>query len=228
MKTNEELQKDVQDAIKWEPLLNAAEIGVTAKDGVVTLSGTVDSYAKKSEAEDAVKKVAGVKAVVEQIELKTFSDLSNRDDNDLANEVLNTYKRNWEIPEDRVKVKVENGWITLEGDVQWNYQKEAAARLIKKLTGIRGVSNRITIKSETDDKIEKAAIVSALARNWSIKDCDIIVDVLNNKVSLTGTVGSWYEKDEAERQAWKAPGVEFVDNAIVVEYGSSLVAPIVK
>lgn len=223
MKTNEELQKDVQDAIKWEPLLKAAEIGVTAKDGIITLSGSVDSYAKKSEAEDASKKVAGVKAVVEQIEIKTFSSLDNRDDNDLANEVLNAYKRNWEIPEDRIKIKVENGWITLEGDVQWNYQKEAAARLIKKLTGIRGVSNRITIKSNTSDKIEKVAIVSALARNWSIKNSDIIVNVLNNKVSLSGTVGSWYEKDEAERQAWKAPGVELVDNDIVVEYDYSLV-----
>lgn len=223
MKTNEELQKDVQDAIKWEPLLKAAEIGVIAKDGIITLSGSVDSYAKKSEAEDAAKTVAGVKAVVEQIEIKTFSNLDNRDDNDLANEVLDAYKRNWEIPEERVKIKVENGWITLEGDVQWNYQKEAAYRIIKKLSGIRGVSNRITIKSDTNDKIEKLAIVSALARNWSIKESDIIVNVLNNKVSLSGTVGSWYEKDEAERQAWKAPGVELVDNDIVVEYNYSLV-----
>lgn len=223
MKTNEELQKDVQDAIKWEPLLRAAEIGVTVKDGVVTLSGTVDSYAKKSEAEDATKKVTGVKVVVEQIEIKTFSDLYNRDDNDLANEVLNAYRWNWEIPDDKLKVKVENGWITLDGEVQWNYQREAAARLIKKLIGIKGVSNNITIKSETHDEIEKMAIESALARNWSIKEQDIHVNVSNNKVILTGTVGSWYEKDEAERQAWKAPGVEIVDNDIVVEYDYSLV-----
>jgi osmotically-inducible protein OsmY len=223
MKTNEDLQKDVQDAIKWEPLLRAAEIGVTAKDGVVTLSGKVDSYAKKMEAEDAAKKVAGVKVVIEQIELETFSDLNHRDDNDIANEVLNAFKWNWEIPEYKVKVKVENGWITLEGEVQWNYQKEAAARFIKKLVGVNGVSNKITIKSEMQDKVEKIAIESALARNWSIKDCDIIVNVLNNKVSLSGTVGSWYEKDEAERQAWKAPGVEIVDNDIVVEYDYSLV-----
>ncbi|MEO6684442.1 MAG: BON domain-containing protein, partial [Dyadobacter sp.] len=133
MKTNEELQKDVQDAIKWEPLLKAAEIGVTAKDGVITLSGTVDSYAKKSEAEAAAKRVTGVKVVVEEIEIKTYSNLYNRDDNDLANEVLNAYKWNWEIPNDKVKVKVENGWITLEGAVEWNYQREAAERLIKKL-----------------------------------------------------------------------------------------------
>ena len=223
MKTNEDLQKDVQDAIKWEPLLKAAEIGVTAKDGIITLSGSVDSYAKKTEAEHAAKMVAGVKAVVEQIEIKTFSALDNRDDNDLASEVLNAFTRNWEIPQNRIKIKVENGWITLEGDVQWNYQKEAAATIIKKLIGIRGVSNKILIKSDYSDKTEKTAIMSALSRNWSIKDCDIIVNVLNNKVSLSGTVGSWYEKDEAERQAWKAPGVEIVDNDIVVEYDYSLV-----
>ncbi|TDE18117.1 BON domain-containing protein [Dyadobacter psychrotolerans] len=223
MKTNEELQKDVQDAIKWEPLLKAAEIGVTAKDGVITLSGIVDSYAKKSEAEAAAKTVAGVKVVVEQIEIKTYSELNHRDDIDLANELLKVYNWNWEIPNDRVKVRVENGWVTIEGEVQWNYQREAAERIINKLIGIKGVSNNITIKSEPHDEIEKMAIESALARNWSIKEQDIHVNVANNKVILTGTVGSWYEKDEAERQAWKAPGVEIVDNDIVVAYDYSLV-----
>jgi osmotically-inducible protein OsmY len=223
MKTNEDLQRDVQDAIKWEPSLQAAEIGVTAKDGVITLFGAVDSYAKKSEAEKAAKKVTGVKVVVEQIELKTYSNLYHRDDSDLANEVLNAYKWNLEIPDDKVKVKVENGWVTLEGEVQWHYQREAAVRLIEKLIGIRGVSNNLTIKSETLDEIEKIAIESALARNWSIKEQDIHVKVSHNHVLLTGTVGSWYEKDEAERQAWKAPGVEIVDNEITVEYDHSLV-----
>lgn len=222
MTTNEELQKDVQEALRWEPLLRDAEMGVTAKDGIVTLSGTVDSYAKKMEAENAAKKVAGVKVVVEQIEVKTFSALNHRDDHDLANEVLNACKWHWEIPEDKIRVKVENGWITLEGEVQWNYQKEDTAKFIGQLAGIRGVSNKITIKSESLDRIEKIAIESALARNWSIKEKDIHVHVAHNKVILTGTVGSWYEKDEAGRQAWKAPGVEIVDNDIVVEYEHSI------
>lgn len=223
MKTNEDLQKDVQDAIKWEPLLRAAEIGVTAKDGVVTLSGTVDSYAKKSEAEAAAKKVTGVKVVVEEIEIKTYSNLYNRDDNDLANEVLNAYKWNWEIPNDKVKVKVENGWITLEGGVEWNYQKEAAERLVKKLAGVKGVSNLITINTEVHDEIEKLGIESALARNWSIKEQDIHVKVEGTKVTLTGEVDSWYQKEEAGRIAWNAPGVVRVDNELLVEYDYSLV-----
>ncbi|TKT86532.1 BON domain-containing protein [Dyadobacter frigoris] len=223
MKTNEDLQKDVQDAIKWEPLLKAAEIGVTVKDGVVTLSGTVDSYAKKLEAEAAAKKVSGVKVVVEQIEIKTYSNLYDRDDNDLANEVLNAYKWNWEIPNDKVKVKVENGWITLEGELSWNYQREAAKRLIKNLIGIKGVTNLITIKSETHDEIEKMGIESALTRNWSIREQDIHVKVDGTKVTLTGNVESWYQKEEAGRIAWNAPGVVTVDNELLVEYDYSLV-----
>src|SRR5450631_2197501 len=113
MKTNEDLQKDVQDAIKWEPLLNAAEIGVTAKDGVVTLSGIVDSYSKKLEAESAAKSVIGVKALVEKIEIKFGSDW-NKNDNEIATEVLNAFKFNWEVPNDKVKVSVEKGLVTLE------------------------------------------------------------------------------------------------------------------
>ncbi|GLU57242.1 ornithine aminotransferase [Dyadobacter frigoris] len=223
MKTNEELQKDVQDAIKWEPLLKAAEIGVTAKDGIITPSGTVDSYAKKSEAEAAAKTVAGVKVVVEEIEIRTYSNLLHRDDNDLANEVLNAYKWNWEIPNDKVKVKVENGWITLEGAVEWNYQRTAAERLIKKLAGIKGISNLITINTEVHDEIEKMGIESALGRNWSISKQDIHVKVVGTKVTLTGTVDSWYQKEEAGRIAWNAPGVVSVDNELLVEYAYSLV-----
>lgn len=218
MKTNEDLQKDVQDSIKWEPLLQAAEIGVTAKDGVITLSGTVDSYAKKSEAEEAAKRVKGVKVVVEEITIKTFSDLLSRDDGDLANEILNAYQWTQEIPSDRVTVKVENGWITLEGELQWNYQREAAERLIRQLAGVTGLSNNIVIKSAPQVEVEKTAIESALARNWSIREEDIHVRVVKNKVILTGTVGSWYEKDEAARQAWKAPGVEIVYNELIVAH----------
>jgi osmotically-inducible protein OsmY len=202
--------------------LAAAEIGVTAREGVVTLSGTVDCYAKKSEAEDAAQKVTGVKVVIDHIEIKTFSDLHERDDTDLAGEVLNAFQWNWEIPQGNVKVKVEDGWITLEGEVQWNYQREAAGRITRKLVGVRGVSNKVTIKADNLTRIEKIAIESALARNWSIKEQDIHVEVSNNTVILSGIVGSWYERDEAERQAWKAPGVELVDNELVVEYGHAL------
>ncbi len=217
MKTNEELQKDVQDAIKWEPLLNAAEIGVTAKDGVITLTGTVDSYTKKSEAEDAAKNVAGVKAVVEKIEIK-FGSTWQKDDNEIAKEVLNAFKWNWEVPDDKVKVKVEDGWVTLEGELHWHYQIDAAKRLVNNQVGVKGVTNKITIKSETHNQIEKKDIERAIGRNWSIDDDDIRVKVSGNRVTLNGTVNSFYQRDEAERIAWNAPGVSTVDNELVIDY----------
>ena len=217
MKNNQDLQKDVQDAIKWERLLNAAEIGVTAKDGVITLTGIVDSYSKKSEAEDAAKNVAGVKAVVEKIEVQ-FGNAGKKADNEIANEVVNAFKWNWEVPNDKVKVRVEDGWVTLEGELNWNYQKDAAKKSVSKLVGVKGVLNNISIKSETHDQIEKKDIERALERNWSLEDKGIQVKVSGNKVSLNGTVDSWYQKDEAGRIAWNAPGVWVVDNELVVDY----------
>ena len=218
MKNNADLQKDVQDAIKWEPLLNAAEIGVTVKDGVVTLTGTVDGYSKKMEAENAAKRVEGVKAVVENIEVKFNNGWGKKDDNEIATEVLNALKWHWQIPNDKVKVQVEKGWITLAGELQWNYQKESAKDVVKNLLGVTGVTNNITIKSETQDQIEKRDIEKALRRNWSLDDQDITVKASGHKATLTGTVDSWYQKDEAGRIAWNAPGVWTVDNELVVEY----------
>ncbi len=222
MKTNEELQKDVQNAIKWEPLLHAAEIGVTAKDGVVSLMGTVDSYPKKLEAENAAKNVAGVKAVVEKIEVK-FSSAWNKSDADIANDVLSALKNRWDVPSDKIKVKVEKGWITLDGQVSWNFQKEDAKSAIRHLSGVKGLTNNITIKSDTHDMIEQKDVENALARHWSINDRNIKVKVSGTKVTLTGTVTSWYQKDEAERIAWNTPGIWNVDNELEVEYEYSLV-----
>lgn len=217
MKSNEELQKSVQDAIKWEPLLHAAEIGVTVKDGVVTLSGIVDSYAKKLEAENATKNVEGVKVIVEKITIK-YNNLGMKSDADIANDVVNAFKWNWQVPEDLVKVAVENGWVTLGGEVEWNYQREGAQTAIKSLTGVQGVTNNILITTAKTDKVEKESIESALYRNWSIDDKDIDVKVVDNKVTLSGVVDSWYQKDEAERIAWNAPGVWNVHNNLVIEF----------
>lgn len=217
MKTNEELQKDVQDAIKWEPLLNAAEIGVTAIDGVITLSGIVDSYARKSEAENAAKNVTGVKAVVEKIEVK-FDHTSQKSDPEIASEVLHAFNWNWKIPGDKIKVKVEEGWITLEGELQWNFQRETATKLVNNLSGVKGVIDKITIKSETNDEIEKTDIERAIARNWSLANLVVQVLVSGNRVMLNGTVHSLYQKEEAERIAWNTPGVWTVENQLVIEY----------
>ncbi len=217
MKNNEDLQKDVQEALKWEPLLHAAEIGVTAKDGIITLSGTVDSYAKKLEAENAARSVAGVKAVVEAIHIK-YDDLGAKSDSDIAVEVVNALKWSWQVPADKVKVEVEDGWVKLEGEVKWHYQKDAAKTAIKTLIGVQGITNNITIKSETNDKVEKADIEFALGRNWAINKDNIDVKVLDNNVTLTGVVPSWYQRDEAERIAWNAPGVSRVHNDLVIEF----------
>lgn len=217
MKNNAELQTDVQNAIKWEPLLHAAEIGVTAKDGVVSLSGFVDSYAKKMEAENAAKKVIGVKALVENIEVR-FSNLWSKTDVEIANEVLTALTANWSVPDNKVTVKVENGWVTLDGNLHWNYQKEAAKNCINYLSGVKGVTNNIKIKSETHDAIEKKDVENAIARSWSIDDSDINVSVSGTTVTLTGTVSSWYQREEAARIAWNTPGIWAVNNDLEVDY----------
>jgi len=219
--SNEDLQKDVQDAIKWEPLLNAADIGVTAKDGVITLTGTVDSYAKKLEAEDAAKSVRGVKAVVVQLDIKFGSDWEKKDDSEIADDIIKAAKWNWDIPKDRIKAKVENGWVTLSGDVDFNYQKEAIEDLVKNHSGITGVTNNITIE-ESEDQVEEKDIERALRRNWFIDDSNIEVHVSNHDVTLTGSVESWFEINKAERIAWNAPGVWSVDNQLVLDYDYEL------
>lgn len=216
MKTNEELQRDVQDAIKWEPLLNAAEIGVTVKDGVVSLTGIVNSYGKKLEAEDAAKSVSGVKAVVENIQIRFGKGITS--DNDIAIDVLDALRFNWDVPDDKITVEVEEGWVSLEGEMQWNHQKEAAKNAIKNLIGVKGVTNNITIKAISQDEVEKKAIENALNRNWTTDDQPIRVSVLGNRVTLKGTVGSIYQKDEAGRIAWNAPGVWNVENELMIDF----------
>ncbi|MGO4770462.1 BON domain-containing protein [Flavobacterium sp. W22_SRS_FK3] len=217
MKTNQELQKDVQNAIKWEPLLHAAEIGVTVKDGVVTLTGIVDGYYKKKEAETAAKNVSGVKAVVEEIEIK-YTNTFTKTDNDIANEVLKALKENWAVAEDHVKVKVEDGWVTLEGELTWNFQKQDAKSAISFLPGVKGVTNEIKIKSDIKDAIEKTDVEKALARSWSLNAKNITVTVNGTNVKLNGFVDSVYQKDQAEKIVWKTPGIWSIDNELVVEY----------
>ena len=222
MKNNSELQTDVQNAIKWEPLLNAAEIGVTAKDGVVSLTGVVDSYAKKMEAEHAAKKVIGVKALIESIEVR-FPNSWSKSNGEIVIEVLKALKNNYSFPDDKVTVKVEDGWVTLEGELPWNYQKEEAKGCVNYLRGVKGVTNNIVIKAETHDTIEQKEVEAALRRSLSVNDSDIKVRVLGTKVTLSGTVNSWYQKEEAARIAWKTPGIWSVVNDLAVDYYYELV-----
>ncbi len=217
MKSNADLQQDVQAAIKWQPLLNAAEIGVTAKDGVVSLTGIVDSYAKKAEAEDAAKNVAGVTALVESIEVR-FPNSHNKTNAEIANEVLAALKTRPEIAEGCVRVVVESGWVTLTGQLQWNYQRDMAKDAIKSLMGVTGVTNDITIRSESMESVEKAGIVSALKRNWAFHENDIRVKVSGHHATLSGTVDSLYQKTQAGSIAWNAPGIWAVDNELIVAW----------
>jgi len=222
MKTNETLQKDVQEAIKFEPLLHAAEIGVTAKDGVVTLTGTVDGYYKKAEAENAAKNVAGVKAVVENIEIK-YANGYSKTDNEIAVEILKALSDSWSVPNDKVKVKVESGWVTLDGELSWGYQRDAAKSAVNYLMGVKGVTSNIKIKAEIHDAIEKKHVENALERHWAIDAKDITVKASGTKVTLIGNVTSLYQKEEAGRIAWNTPGVWSVDNELEVEYDYSYI-----
>ncbi len=215
MKSNAELQQDVQDAIKWQPLLNAAEIGVTAKDGIVSLTGVVDSYTKKTEAEEAARNVAGVTALVEKIEV-IYPGAHSITNAEIAAEVLAALKARWDVPAGRIKVKVEAGWITLTGEVGWNFQRAAATDAIASLAGVTGVTNHIAIKSESQEAVEKAGIENALKRNWAFYNKDIQVAVAGHRATLTGNVASLYEKSQAGNIAWNAPGVWAVDNELVV------------
>lgn len=216
MKTNEELQRDVQNAIKWEPQLHAAEIGVTAKDGVITLMGNVDAYFKKIEAENAAKNVDGVKAVAEEIEVR-YSN-SNKSDQEIANDVLKALVYNLTVPDESIQIKVEKGWVTLEGLVPWNYQKEAAEQSITHLAGVKRVINHMKIKAEVENEIDKKSIKRALARNWALHSENIFIKVDGTKVTLTGAVPSLFQKDLAEKIVWKTPGIWSVENQLVVEH----------
>ena len=222
MKSNETLQQDVEDAIKWEPSLHAAEIGVIVKDGVVTLTGTVDSYSKKLEAEHAVKSVAGVLALVVKIEVKPVGSAVKTDEH-IAAAAVNALKNSWSVPDHDIRLKVQNGWLYLEGSLAWNYQRDAAERAVHDIAGVKGVINNITIKSNSHDKVEQQLVEDALKRHWSINADNIRVKVSGNNVTLTGTVTSLYQKKEAGRIAWKTPGVYTVDNQLEVEYNYSLV-----
>ncbi|GGB01932.1 BON domain-containing protein [Puia dinghuensis] len=219
MKSDAELQKDVQTEITWTPALNVAEIGVTAKNGVITLTGTVDSYSKKLAAENAAKRVNGVKGVAVEIQVKLGPD-GQRTDADITASAINALKWNIDVPDSQIKVDVEDGWVTLSGTVDWEYQRSSAEYSVQVLAGVKGVIDEIEVNPSLKDAVEKVDVISALERDAFIDDDDdIVVEVNNNSVKLLGTVNSWFEKNEAERVAWSAPGVMDVDNQLVIDYG---------
>jgi osmotically-inducible protein OsmY len=217
MKTNIELQADITDAIRWEPLLKETNIHAEACDGVVTLSGNVGSYLKKSLAEDTAKKIAGVKAIVEKIKV-VINREDEKSDTDIAIAVLHAIKENSNIPFDRIQIEVEDGHVTLNGKVQWNYEKLAAQHAASNLEGIKVLTNHIVVEPDSPDEIEKAEIEQAIERNWAMNNLDVRVYVTGHKVVLNGTVHSFYQKEEAERMSWNAPGVRSVVNELAIDF----------
>jgi osmotically-inducible protein OsmY len=215
MKTNVELQKDVMEELRWEPMLNAAEIGVAAKNGVITLTGTVDSYSKKLSAERAAKRVAGVKAVAEDIMVK-LPGSNQRTDAEIAQAALSALRWNTSVPDRKIKLKVEDGWIFLEGEVDWQFEKDAARLAVTDLLGVRGVTNSIELKPEISIPLIKDNIKKALERNAALEAGNIKVETFDHKVVLKGTVHTWTERNEAEKAAWSAPGVISVEDELLV------------
>ncbi|HEX5168959.1 MAG TPA: BON domain-containing protein [Cyclobacteriaceae bacterium] len=219
MKTNEELQKDVMAEIKWNPQLRDinTQIGVATKDGVVTLSGSVDSYAKKLSVEHAAQSVHGVKVVASDIEIKVDA-LGTKTDTQIAEAVKDALRWNSAVDEDQIEVKVDNGWVYLDGKAEWQYQKLSVQDSVERLFGVKGVTNNIVIKNRAIDVKEiKEKITAAFHRSATIDSSSIKLETSGSLVTLRGTVRSWVEKEEAERIAWSSPGVLAVDNQIDID-----------
>jgi osmotically-inducible protein OsmY len=207
------IKQAVEEELDWEPSIDAEHIGVTVEDGVVTLSGHVGSYAEKYAAEKAAKRVKGVRAIAQEIEIRFPSDKKTSDDQ-IAKRALDIIAWNSTIPKDKVLVKVQSGFVTLSGEVEWFYQRDDAENAVRKLAGIKGISNEIKIKSRVEASDIKQRIETALKRNAELEAGTIKVSVFNGRVTLDGKVKAWYERDLAERMAWSAPGVTSVDDHI--------------
>jgi osmotically-inducible protein OsmY len=215
MKTDSEIERDVRDELNWDPDLDAEDIAVSVKNGVVTLVGFTHSYTDRLEAEIAAKRVAGVHAVANDIEVR-LPAIDQRPDPDIARDAVAALKSELPISHERIKVIVKDGWITLEGAMEWQYQKTTADSAVRKVKGVKGVTNVITVKPKVQPSELKRKITDAFKRNAEVDANRITVEANGSEVVLKGTVRSWIEREEAERVAWSAPGITNVEDRIVV------------
>ena len=215
--TDEQIQRDVLAEMKYDARVQPNEIGVAVKDGVVTLTGLVDSYSKKWAAEDAAHRVHGVKAVANEIEVR-LSSIAERTDTDIAAAAVRALEWDAFVPIEKLDVTVSKGWVTLRGEVEWQFEKEDAERVVRRLSGVKGVTNLIVVKPRVTPSELKQKIEQALIRSAETDAERITVDVQGSKVILKGTVRTWTERAEAERVAWSAPGVSSVENRITISY----------
>jgi osmotically-inducible protein OsmY len=205
------LRQSIIDELDFEPTIDAADIGVAVEDGVATLTGHVGSYAEKLAVEDAVRRVRGVKAIAEEVEVR-YPDGKKTADDQIAKRALDILAWDTSVPNERIQVKVQRGWLTLTGEVDWNYQRTAAEQAVRKLGGITGISNLITLKAipKTDDVKDK--IEAALKRSAELESDKIRVSVIGGRVRLEGKVKAWYERQIAEQAAWAVSGVATVED----------------
>jgi osmotically-inducible protein OsmY len=217
-RTDEQIQREVLEELRWDARVQSNEIGVAAKDGVVTVTGWVDSYAKKWAAERAAHRVRGVVAVANDIEVRLPTS-AERTDTDIAAAATRALEWDAFVPIEKIDVTVAKGWVTLKGEVEWEYQKRAAERVVRRLSGVRGVTNLISVRPRLQPSPSEVRqrIQSALVRSAETDAERITVDAADGKVVLKGTVRSWTEREEAERVAWSAPGASAVENRIIVE-----------
>lgn len=215
MMNDSDLKREVENELQWEPSVNAAHIGVAVHEGIVTLTGHVPSLMQKHLAEKAVKRVYGVQAVADELEVR-LGGTSKRTDEEIAQDCLFALKSGQSVPAEQIKVVVAQAWVTLDGVVEWQYQREAATNCIRDLKGVRGITNtiRIAVKASADDV--RRRILAAFHRSADLDARRINVEATNGKALLTGCVRSWAERDEAQKAAWAAPGVTTVDNKISV------------